>query len=80
MQTAKQGDAANNRPESFATVFGKLLAVGILLAPPAMWLFPELNKCSGTTRRGKQDAPAAPIVRVPISDRLIPESFGRSDE
>ena len=57
MQTAKQWGAAENRPEAYAAALGKLLAIGIILVPLVMLLFPELNHRSGNTSRGRQDAP-----------------------
>lgn len=56
MQTAKQWDAATSRSQSYSVALGKLLAVGIILAPLVMLLFPELNHRSGYTSHGKQDA------------------------
>ena len=55
MQTAKPWGAAENRPERYAAALGKLLAVGIILVPLVMLLFPELNHRSGNTSRGRQD-------------------------
>ena len=76
MQTAKPWGAAENRPEAYAAALGKLLAVGIILVPLVMLLFPELNHRSGNASHGRQDAAAA---RAPASDPvLIPEPFGRS--
>ena len=59
MQTAKQWGAAENRPERFVAALGKLLAIGIILVPLVMLLFPELNHRSGTTIHGRQNVPTA---------------------
>jgi hypothetical protein len=83
MRTAKQWDAADNRPEPYTIVLGKLLAVGVILGPLVMMLFQELNRCSGNTSHGRQDAPAvrAPTLRALTPARaLIPDSFGRNDK
>ena len=78
MQTAKQWDAAEKRSEPYLAVLGKLLAVGIILAPLAMMLFPELNHRLGTTSRGRQDAQTS---RAPTAAAaLIPVPFSRSDK
>ena len=77
MQTAKQWGVADSRPERYAAALGKLLAVGIILVPLVMLLFPELNHRLGSTFHGRQDAPTA---RAPTPERvLIPEPFSRSD-
>jgi hypothetical protein len=59
VQTAKQEGDAKLGPEPYSVVLGKLLAIGIILVPLVMMLFPELNHRSGNTSHGKQDAPAA---------------------
>jgi hypothetical protein len=75
MATAKQWSVAANRPETYASALGKLLVVGIILAPLVMMLLPELNHRSGSMSRGPRHAPAA---RAPVSDPvLIPEHFSR---
>lgn len=77
-QTAKQWGTAQIRPDSYAAALGKLLAIGIILAPVVMLLFPELNHRSGNTSHGRQDVST---VRSLTSDpALTPESFSRSDK
>ena len=78
MQTAKQSGAAENWPEPYATALGKLLAVGIILAPLAFMLFPELNHRLGNTSHGRQDAPTA---RAPTpAPVLVPGPLSRSHQ
>lgn len=78
MQTAEQWGDAEDRPESYWAALGKLLAVGILLAPLVMLGFPELNHRSGSTSSGRQDLRSE---QAPTPDPvLIPEPFGRSDK
>ena len=44
--------ATQTRPATIAAVLGKALAVGILMTPPALMLFSELNHRSGNTAFG----------------------------
>jgi hypothetical protein len=78
MQTARQWDAKKQHLETYATVLGKLLAVGLILAPLAMMLFPELNHRSGNTSGGRQDTPATRSLTSEPS--LVPEPFSRNDK
>ena len=78
MQTAKQWDAAKHWPDSYAAALGKLLAVGIILAPLVMLLFPELNHRSGNTSRGRQDA--STVQAQTPGHMLIPDAFRRSEK
>ena len=68
MQTAKQWNAAEIRPDGYAAFLGKLLAVAIILTPLVAMLFPELNHRSrNTSPSGTQDAP---VVRSLISEPM----------
>jgi hypothetical protein len=63
MSTTTRGTVSAVRAETLAIVLGKVLAVGILLTPLTMMLFPELNHRSGNTSSGgKQRATAAQAV------------------
>jgi hypothetical protein len=56
MQTAQQWDDGNNVSQSYLIAVGRLLAVGTILVPLVMLLFPELNHRSGNTSHAVQDA------------------------
>jgi hypothetical protein len=63
MPTTMPGTAAAVRASTFTDVLGKVLAVGILLTPLVMMLFPELNHRSGNVPSGgKQRATAVQTV------------------
>jgi hypothetical protein len=65
MFDAKRCDAAGRRPESYATVLGKLLAAAIIVTPLVAMLFPELNHRSGNTAIGRRRGSACCGAAVP---------------
>jgi hypothetical protein len=78
MQTAEQRDAANFRPEHHATLLGKLLAVGIIVAPLAMMLLPELKHRSTTIE--SDGTPEKPAAQASVSEPVLnPVVFRRSE-
>jgi hypothetical protein len=74
-ETTKSWGASDQHRDSFSFALGKLLAVGIILAPPAMMLFSELNHRSGSTSRGTQDA--STVSEPAPAPALILEPYGK---
>jgi hypothetical protein len=70
MSTAKRCDAAACRPETYATVLGKLLAAAIIVTPLVAMLFPELNHRSGnnatSSRRGLESRTEFSVPPIPV--------------
>jgi hypothetical protein len=78
--------APQSQPAALALVFGKVMAVAILLAPLAMRFIPELNHRSGTTASGGKRSTTVrqDVVRGDSgwrhSDRLVPFAADGSDQ
>jgi hypothetical protein len=78
MSIAREQDAGKTRPRRIAAALGRLLAVGIILAPLVVMLFPELNRRSEDKSLqstqdavGPQPSAAEPVLNIVVFRRTV---------